>query len=268
MDSHDVEIYFRQHRRLLVVLSLVIGMAAVSGVFVGMRQTAEGTSLNAVKESMPMEATTAETPRAPKYSEIREAGWLSNDEWKYSLQQLAKIQDAREPSTKLMEEELATVLSTRASRRAFDGAPPTVPHEIHHTSSASCVVCHGPDANLIIGEKRPSVMSHPYYASCTQCHVPKNGLRYQTEKKRLEVVSEFEGQESYGPGSRAFKGAPPTTPHPVFMRQNCMSCHGPSRPNAIRSSHPQRQNCLQCHAPDADYDNRERVSQQPPVIDP
>jgi cytochrome c-type protein NapB len=102
-------------------------------------------------------------------------------------------------------------------------------------------------------------MSHPQYSNCTQCHVPADGLRSLTEDERLFVANSFEGLGAPGRGSRAYPGAPPTVPHGVFMRQNCMSCHGPDRPNAILSSHPERQNCLQCHAPDATLDNRERL---------
>ena len=39
MDSHDVENYFRQHRKTLAVVFLMVGMLAVSGFFMGMRQT-------------------------------------------------------------------------------------------------------------------------------------------------------------------------------------------------------------------------------------
>ena len=39
MDSHDIESYFRQHRKTLAVIFLVVGMLAISGTFMGMRQT-------------------------------------------------------------------------------------------------------------------------------------------------------------------------------------------------------------------------------------
>ena len=39
MDSHNVEGYFRQHRKTLAVIFMAVGMLAVSGFFMGMRQT-------------------------------------------------------------------------------------------------------------------------------------------------------------------------------------------------------------------------------------
>lgn len=262
MDSHDIERYFQQHRRTLAVLLLIVGMTAVSGVFVGMRQTASqrpGGKLFITTPAEPLDPIN--TIPAPKYRDISESQWLANADWKFTLEQLPRTGETREASTPLTAPELLDILEARASNRAFDGAPPTIPHDIRSISSKACVVCHSPEADLKIGDKRPAAMSHPYYANCTQCHVPGDGLRQLTANERLRVESAFAGRKTQGQGTRAYPGAPPTLSHPVFMRQNCMSCHGPSRPNAIRTSHPQRRNCLQCHAPDADLDNRERILQ-------
>jgi nitrate reductase (cytochrome), electron transfer subunit len=43
-------------------------------------------------------------------------------------------------------------------------------------------------------------------------------------------------------------------PHPIFMRENCLSCHGAAGPEPIRTTHPWQTNCLQCHAPSAVLD--------------
>jgi cytochrome c-type protein NapB len=270
MDSHDIESYFRQHQRTLGVLLLIIGMAAVSGAFMGMRQTEKDTAgLERFRDAETSDDH-GDFKSAPRYADISEAGWLANEDWSFTLKNLPSEPVAIEDQTPLSSGELAVALAARSERRAFDGAPPTVPHEIDQMSSASCIVCHSADATLKIGDKRPAVISHPYYSSCTQCHVPADGLRRLTEDetRRLIVASAFEGREPAGLGSRAYVGAPPTVPHPLWMRQNCMSCHGPSREHAIKTSHPSRQNCLQCHAPDADFDNRERVPNSPPPADP
>ncbi len=268
MDSHDIEAYFRQHRRTLAVILLGVGIAAVSGVFVGIRQTAADTKPPEMEYPIDPPSHATGLPPAPKYGEIPKTGWLANEQWSFTLENLPQVDNEREPGVALTEEELAAVLAARAIRRAFNGAPPTVPHEIDQLSSASCMACHGPDASMVIAGRRPSSLSHPYYTSCTQCHVPADGLRRLTDEERLVVASAFMGLENPGPGSRAYPGAPPTVPHQIFMRQNCMSCHGPTRPNAIRSSHPDRQNCLQCHAPDAGFDNRERIPNHPPLAEP
>ena len=108
-------------------------------------------------------------------------------------------------------------------------------------------------------------MSHPWITNCTSCHVPADGMRQFTEPReaRLVVENSFIGKNSAGSGPRAYGTAPPTTPHPVWMRRNCMACHGPGREQAIRTSHPERQNCLQCHAPNAAFDNRETYLTNP-----
>lgn len=270
MDSHDIESYFRQHQRTLGVLFLIVAMAAVSGVFMGMRQTEKDTSGPTVVGEVEAVEHHGDLKEAPRYADIADAGWLANEDWSFTLENLPSEAVALEDQKPLSSGELAAALVARAERRAFDGAPPTVPHEIDQLSSAACIVCHGTDATLRIGEKRPAVISHPYYSNCTQCHVPADGLRRLTEDEtsRLIVASAFEGREPAGLGTRAYVGAPPTVPHPLWMRQNCTSCHGPSREHAIRTSHPSRQNCLQCHAPDADFDNRERIPNSPPSADP
>ena len=118
---------------------------------------------------------------------------------------------------------------------------------------------------LVIGGKRPAEISHPWITNCTSCHVPADGMRQFTEPReaRLVVENSFIGKTSAGSGPRAYGTAPPTMPHPVWMRQNCMACHGPGREQAIRTSHPERQNCLQCHAPNAAFDNRETYLTNP-----
>ncbi len=268
MDSHDIETYFHQHRRTLAVILLAVGMLAVSGAFVGIRQTMADTAPAEMEYPAGPASEATDLPPAPKYGDIPKAGWLANDQWTFTLDNLPRAKDERMPGLALTDEQLFAVLSARSERRAFDGAPPTVPHEIDQLSSASCLACHGADSDVVIAGRRPSALSHPYYTSCTQCHVPADGLRRLTAEERLVVASAFEGLEAPGLGTRAYPGAPPTMPHPVFMRQNCMSCHGPTRPNAIRSSHPDRQNCLQCHAPNAGFDNRERIPNHPPVAEP
>lgn len=260
MTTRDIESYFRQHRRFLAVLMLVVCMMAVSGVFVGMRQTTGATrSPSAETVAPPRVAADPHVPQAPRYADIKQAGWLANNDWTFTLENLPQAPANREPVACLSAVELEKVLASRAERRAFDGAPPTIPHDINTMSVSSCMVCHSREATLMIDGKRPPAISHASYTSCTQCHVPADGLRRLTEQERLVVGSAFDGREAPGPGTRAFSGAPPTMPHPVFMRENCMSCHGADRPQAIRSSHPQRQNCLQCHAQDGAADNRERT---------
>jgi cytochrome c-type protein NapB len=263
MDSHDVENYFRQHRKTLAVVFLMVGMLAVSGFFMGMRQTERQITRTALplpaKHEVAYTPPPSEIPTAPKYKEIANAKWLANRDWKFTLADLPRA--TAPPAAKVVAHpaERAVAVEQRAALRAYDGAPPVVPHAIDTLSAASCISCHGHGANLVIGGKRPAEMSHPWITNCTSCHVPADGMRQFTEPReaRLVVENSFIGKTSAGSGPRAYGTAPPTTPHPVWMRQNCMACHGPGREQAIRTSHPERQNCLQCHAPNAAFDNRE-----------
>ena len=136
-----------------------------------------------------------------------------------------------------------TSLGDRATRRAFDGAPPVVPHgEI----GANCLACHSGQGMEVAGLGFAPAMPHDQaagrFANCRQCHVMKRGEGVFKE-------TAFSGRpQAYRGGKRAFEGAPPVMPHPRFMRENCLACHdGPSAREEIRCSHPERSNCTQCH---------------------
>jgi cytochrome c-type protein NapB len=276
MDSHDVENYFRQHRKTLAVVFLMVGMLAVSGFFMGMRQTERQVTRSALPRSEKHEVATtpppSEIPTAPKYKEIANAEWLANSDWKFTLADLPRAVTPPTGQAAATLAETDAAIGRRKSLRAYDGAPPVIPHAIDNLKSTACASCHGEDSNLVISGKRPAEISHPWITNCTSCHVPADGLRQLTAPpdSRLLVENTFTGKTSAGHGPRAYGTAPPTMPHAVWMRQNCMACHGPGREQAIRTSHPERQNCLQCHAPNATFDNRETylTNPKPPLGSP
>ena len=275
MDSHDIESYFRQHRKTLAVVFLMVCMLAVSGFFMGMRQTEHQEIRKPLpvseKHAMPSASPLREIPNAPKYKEIAQSGWLANSDWKFTLADLPRATAPPAGQTPAAPAEIAAAIERRKSLRAYDGAPPVIPHAIDTLKSSACTSCHGEDTNLVIAGKRPAEISHPWITNCTSCHVPADGLRQVTAppETRLLVENSFIGKSSAGHGPRAYGTAPPTMPHAVWMRQNCMACHGPGREQAIRTSHPERQNCLQCHAPNAAFDNRETYLTNPkPPLDP
>lgn len=271
MDSHDVESYFRQHRKTLAVVFLMVCMLAVSGFFMGMRQTERQVTRNQIPLAESIAIPAADIPAAPKYKEIPNAGWLANREWTFTLADLPRAVDPPAGQAPASPAETAAAIERRKALRAYDGAPPVIPHAIDTLKSSACTSCHGEDANLVIGGKRPAEISHPWITNCTSCHVPADGLREVTAPadSRLVVENPFTGKSSAGHGPRAYGTAPPTMPHAVWMRQNCMACHGPGREQAIRTSHPERRNCLQCHAPNAAFDNRETYLTNPkPPLDP
>lgn len=151
---------------------------------------------------------------------------------------------ALEPQSAASPEEKLAALAKRRENRAFNGAPPTVPHPIDQMSAQACLACHG-DGWQASG-LRASRMSHPFLAECTQCHVESQPT-HQTAS--LFRQSNFVGIPAPTQGSRAYPGAPPQIPHTTWMRDDCQSCHGPSGLLGLRATHPWRQACQQCHLP-------------------
>lgn len=150
------------------------------------------------------------------------------------------------------EEQRRDVLTTRRGLRAYDGAPPTIPHGIAASSTFECLACHTKGA--IVAGKRAPAMSHERHDSCTQCHVAAGGPPAPAPEGLTTSV--FVGEPSPGKGERAWPGAPPTIPHSTWMRSACGSCHGVAGALGMRSSHPWRESCTQCHAPSARLDQR------------
>jgi cytochrome c-type protein NapB len=147
----------------------------------------------------------------------------------------------------------AQALAARAARRAYDGAPPVIPHAIDQRGVPDCLACHG--QGMVVAGKVAKVMSHAAYASCVQCHVVAVDPRPAAERSpRPESL--FVGLAAGGGGDRAWVGAPPVMPHGTWMRQDCASCHGRAGLPGLRSTHPTRQSCNQCHAPVAELEAR------------
>ncbi len=158
-------------------------------------------------------------------------------------------------------EERAASLAERAEHRAYDGAPPTIPHPIDTHGAPTCLSCHGEGAR--IGDRVAPVMSHQSYVSCVQCHAAEDGLPFeQALTGTMAEANAFVGQPAPEGGQRAWPAAPPTIPHRTFMRERCVSCHG-AWATGLASSHPWRQSCTQCHAPSAELDQRPESSLPP-----
>jgi nitrate reductase (cytochrome), electron transfer subunit len=182
-------------------------------------------------------------PAAVDYKELPTAGLRPNARWRQSLGQLVGHRPGPFDSVVRTEEMKLAALADRARNRAYDGAPPTIPHPVEARSAASCLACHG--EGLKVGDRVASKMSHPLMTDCTQCHV---------EQAPVPVENGFAGVYRAGPGDRASPGAPPTIPHHTWMRQDCTSCHGLVTRPGTRTTHPWLTNCTQCHAPSAAAD--------------
>lgn len=136
--------------------------------------------------------------------------------------------------------------------RAFFGAPPTIRHigivlSERHTD---CLQCHAKENRIELRQQAIAPVPHAEFSQCTQCHVKANpGIMPLRGSTNL-----FIGLDLPGKGSRAHSLAPPTVPHKTFMRENCLSCHGPTGLWRIKTAHPYRTQCLQCHAPESKQD--------------
>lgn len=136
-------------------------------------------------------------------------------------------------------------LNARKQRRAFVGAPPVIPHEVDAIDSGACLACHA--EGVVVGDVIAPPLSHEPYSQCNQCHAPTSNA---ISTPPQEVANTFVGVDRAGRGSRAWPGAPPTIPHTLQMRSNCIGCHGHAGEPGLRTSHPERVSCQQCHVPE------------------
>lgn len=245
------------------VVGVILLTAAVSGYFMGLRQT--GSTLRMPE---PVSAITPDSVRraaavpeaVPVAVRYADQNWLAhgrNAGWQSTLAQLIQppAPPLPPPDFTVPEADRERAREERAKRRAFDGAPPVVPHPIVQDASAACLACHGP--GLVIKDRVAPRISHDPYASCTQCHVPNSGPPVSTAWTPLAdplTRNLFTAGPGFGRGDRAWPEAPPTIPHPTAMRSDCLSCHGPTGLFGLRTPHPDRQSCTQCHVPNADLD--------------
>ncbi len=184
----------------------------------------------------------------------------------WGLALLSGLTGCRPESSVLVQATVApTDFATRAARRAYDGAPPVIPHP---PLGAECTVCHtalgqampgigfapaNPHLAMASGSAEsaggslvaPTVTRGPdsgTFANCRQCHV------FQFDQGSFRE-SNFQGLlQQRSIADRLYPGAPPVMPHSTSMRENCVACHATesARPE-IRCSHPERFNCRQCH---------------------
>lgn len=135
----------------------------------------------------------------------------------------------------------------RAGRRAYAGAPPVIPHGL---LGMDCLQCHGalavnlPTRGLSPASPHALTRGMGSAARCVQCHV------YRQTDGEFRTSSIVGLAPLARPGARAHAFAPPTIPHRLFMRENCVACHAGERAAAaIRTRHPERTRCQQCHVP-------------------
>ena len=241
----------QQKARATPLIAFVLVSFAVAGYFTGLQA--------------PMNASTSSGPRpvgqhvmkstvelevgvipATPYREMPDATGA-----RHGQTRLANLKSTIDPLAEITiaPGDKAAALLLREQNRAFNGAPPTIPHPIDQRSDIACVACHREGAKT--KTLRIPRMSHEFLANCTQCHVESNP-RHMTAFAFRE--NDFAGLDAPVSGPRAFHGAPPQIPHSTWMRSDCMICHGYAGQQGIRTTHPWRKNCQQCHAPSASMD--------------
>jgi len=257
--------------QLAKLVGCVVISFAVVGYFTGLQapmnpslsgagaHTAESPAEHA--SHLPEPSADGQVIPATHYANMPRAIHQRTEHWRSDLKDLKSTVDPLAEVT-IAPGDKQLALEQREKNRAFNGAPPTVPHPIDQRSDQSCVVCHSQGARS--DSLRIPRMSHQFLANCTQCHVESNPTHMPAELFRENT---FVGLAAPQEGPRAFTGAPPIIPHSTWMRTDCMSCHGYAGLQGIRTTHPWRQNCQQCHAPSATM-NQNLIADEPAFLPP
>lgn len=231
-------------RRFYVASTIILSIVAAGLIFGTRPPTQEKRAL--------FEEPTRDVETALSYKELRLGRrGPSADMYQSAFSWLRSQGPALTDPVEQSEEERSLALERRRERRAYAGAPPVIPHPIQEREADACLACHK-SGSLVAGLRAP-MMSHQAYSMCVQCHAP---TRDESGPALGSVGEEntFVGISEPGPGARAWEGAPPTIPHPTFMREECNSCHGPLGAQGLRTPHPVRTSCTQCHATSASFD--------------
>lgn len=240
-----------QRRLVHVAAALAVGLAGV-GFLRGVRESAREATSAAGATKPSAERTYAP---APGYADLRTKQRGPNAHlYDAAFPALSAPLPAVTEEVRQTDAEREAALALRKTRRAYDGAPPTIPHDVGQQDMPPCLACH--ESGARVAGKTATRMSHQRIDNCLQCHVvmkdPRPGAPAVPPPENT-----FVGAPSASRGERAYAGAPPTIPHSTLMRSECGSCHGVAGISGMRSTHPWRQSCTQCHAPSAVLDQRE-----------
>ena len=237
-------------QKIAYLICFVVISIVVTGYFVGLQSPMNPATVasDSNREHHPQTFGKGKTIEATEYSRMAEVTASRSGKYRTRLSDLKwNVDPLAEFTTTAQQKKFA--LQLRGKNRAFNGAPPTVPHPIEQMPVESCLTCHG--KGFKSESLRISKMSHQFLNNCTQCHVESSPRHMPASVFR---ENSFVGLPAPTGGERAFPGAPPTIPHSTWMRVDCMSCHGFAGQQGIRTTHPWRQNCQQCHTPSSELD--------------
>ncbi len=246
--------------RFVHLLLVVVLAAALIGFFIGIDYGVPKTDetagfLNVGTQSVDDAAAVVPTLN---YIELQTTDIGPNRNWKSSLSTLPSATELSTSTSPPLSTIKQASLHIRSQRRAFNGAPPVIPHVVEQMSTDSCLSCHG--KALRIANQTANLLPHPELTNCMQCHAPVEASPFE---EFVLAHNDFAGLPAPFEGQRAWDGAPPMIPHSTHMRDNCLACHGPAGLVGLRTTHPERQSCLQCHAPSAELDQNITASTSP-----
>lgn len=236
---------FDTSKRARAVALTALAVVLFVGFFVGIRQSQPSVTEEFSDDALPDTAAHEGLP-------ARTNAELSVHPWSNELPpwQLPSAEPPP-PVTPRDDEARASALADRARLRAYEGAPPVIPHPIGEGNAQECATCH--ETGGRIGDVLIPPMSHEFQPMCTQCHAPTSRLpeaidqRYENPSAAATVGSSFEGLRGSSSPYRWTDDSPPQMPHSSRMRERCTSCHGVNGRPGLQTSHPERQLCLQCH---------------------
>ncbi|HQX48456.1 MAG TPA: nitrate reductase cytochrome c-type subunit [Planctomycetaceae bacterium] len=240
-----------KNKQIVTMICFVVISFTVVGYFTGLQAPMTGSAVTSnlsPRVADNSKSLAPDTIIATRYADMHEATRHHTTAFRTVLTDLKSKVDPFAEFT-ISADEKTAALQRRNENRAFNGAPPTIPHAVSETSTAACMACHAEGAKT--ETLRIPKMSHQFLANCTQCHVENNPRHMEASLFR---ESDFVGLPAPTAGPRAFAGAPPQIPHSTWMRSECMSCHGFAGLHGIRTTHPWRNNCTQCHAPSSKLD--------------
>jgi cytochrome c-type protein NapB len=138
-------------------------------------------------------------------------------------------------------------LNSYYALRQYPGSPPRIPHNVEPSfadEQQDCLSCHAKGGFSPADNGFIPVTPHPEKEMCNQCHVPL------PEQEKYFVLHDWKSINPPRLGRSALGGSPPTIPHTLQLRENCITCHtGPGAVVEIRVEHSARGNCRQCHVP-------------------
>src|SRR5690606_8461008 len=150
-------------------------------------------------------------PPAPHYTEMGANRYTDRSAAQVAALQALTARTAAEELAPASEQERAAALEARRARRAYDGAPPTVPHPVHPRGYPACLSCH--ETGMSLEGRVAPALSHPPMSNCLQCHAVEDpSAPGSTNAAGVPVDNSFEG--AFGRSRmEGWSTAPPVIPH-------------------------------------------------------